>query len=153
MNGRKKAQEEQKGGEELVGMTDVEVTGSEQRIFQLCDIVREASFDLHKYLRHGHMEKVYENGLAIRLLKRGLEVKQQHPLAVRDQDGTELGHYAVDLLVEKVLIVEIKATSSIAQEHFAQILGYLRACGMEHGLLIKFGAPRLYIKKLYLSSL
>ena len=57
-------------------------------IFLLCDRVRETAFALHKYHRHGHAEKTYENGLAHRLRKQGLKVVQQHPLHVCDEDGT-----------------------------------------------------------------
>ena len=121
-------------------------------IFRLSDIIRETSFELHRYLRHGHLEKVYENGLAHRLRKAGLHVEQQHPLKVFDEDGTVLGDYFADLLVEKELIVELKACKTLANEHIAQLLGYLRACRIEHGLLINFGAPRLQIKKYALSD-
>ena len=66
-------------------------------IFALCDQIRETSFSLHRYLRHGHLEKVYENGLALRLRKTGLTLEQQHPLQVLDEDGTVLGDYLADL--------------------------------------------------------
>jgi hypothetical protein len=55
---------------------------SQDEIFALCDQIRETSFSLHRYLRHGHLEKVYENGLTHRLQKAGLHVKQQHPIKV-----------------------------------------------------------------------
>jgi GxxExxY protein len=58
---------------------------------ELCDIVRETSFALYKYLRHGHMEKVYERALVNRLTKQGIDVRPQHPLFVYDEDGTLLG--------------------------------------------------------------
>ena len=122
-------------------------------VFELCDRVREISFSLHVYLRHGHLEKVYENGLAHRLSKAGLAVEQQHALKVMDEDGTVLGEYYADLLVEGFLIVELKACKALANEHTAQVLGYLRACRREHGLLINFGAPKLEIKKYALSQL
>ena len=121
-------------------------------IFQLCDQIRETSFALHEYLRHGHLEKVYENGLAHRLRKLGLKVDQQFPLKVIDEDGTVLGDYCADLFVEACLIVELKACKAIAEEHIAQILGYLRACRIEHGLLINFGAPKLEIHKYVLTK-
>lgn len=121
-------------------------------VFILCDQIRETAFSLHQYLRHGHLEKVYENGLAHRLRKQGLDVRQQVPLAVYDEDGTVLGDYVADLLVEFPLLVELKAVKAIADEHVAQILGYMRACQIEHGLLINFGAPKLQIRKFVLSS-
>ncbi|MCB1234665.1 MAG: GxxExxY protein [Verrucomicrobiae bacterium] len=122
------------------------------KVFELCDIVRETSFALHRFLRHGHLEKVYENGLANRLKGQGIQVTQQTPLQVRDEDGTVLGDYVADLLVEDILIVELKAVKTIANEHIAQLLGYLRATRTEHGLLINFGAPKLQIRKFALSD-
>jgi GxxExxY protein len=113
----------------------------------LCDEIRQISFELHCYLRHGHMENVHENGLAHRLRKRGCQVIQQHPLAVYDEDGTELGYYFADLFVNNLLIAEIKAVRAFDDARIAQLLGYLRGSRIEHGLLINFGAPRLQIKK------
>lgn len=121
-------------------------------INELCDKVREASFALHRHLRHGHLEKVYENGLAHRLHKQGIEAEQQHPLSVFDEDGTKLGDYYADLFVEKRLIVELKALKAVTDEHVAQLLGYLRSSRIESGLLINFGAPKLYIKKYVLDK-
>lgn len=118
----------------------------------LCDIVRETGYDIHCYLHHGHLEKVYENALAHRLQKRGLEVKQQFPLSVYDEDGTPLGNYFADLFVDNRLIVEIKAAKTLADEHVAQILGYLRSSRVEHGLLINFGASKLQVKKYILTA-
>ncbi len=118
----------------------------------LCDIVRETSFDIHCFLRHGHLEKIYENALAHRLTIHGLDVKQQHPLKVFDQDGTLLGDYFTDLFIENRLIVELKASKALADEHVAQILGYLRSSRIEHGLLINFGSPKLQIKKYILTQ-
>lgn len=125
---------------------------SDQGIFQLCDTIRETAFSLHKYLHHGHLEKVYENGMLHRLRKIGLDVNPQFPLAVLDEDGTPLGDYFADLMVSGVLIVELKACRALDDSHVAQLLGYLRGCRIEHGLLINFGAPRLQIKKYVLSD-
>lgn len=125
---------------------------TQAQMFQLCDQVRETSFALQCYLRHGHLEKVYENGLANRLRQAGVQVKQQHGLHVLDEDGTVLGDYFADLLVEDELIVELKACKAITDEHVAQLLGYLRGCRVEHGLLINFGAPKLEVRKYVLSD-
>lgn len=121
-------------------------------IFQLCDQIRETSFALHRHLRHGHAEKVYENGLAHRLRRQNLAAVQQHPLHVFDEDGTLLGEFYADLFVSGQLIVELKAVRTLADEHVAQLLGYLRASHIEHGLLINFGAPVLQIRKYALSD-
>lgn len=116
----------------------------------LCDKIRETAFALHGYLRHGHLEKVYENGLAHRLRKLGLHVVQQCSLQVADEDGTVLGDYFADLFVEDCLIVELKACKALADEHFAQVLGYLRAANQRHALLINFGSAKFEIRKLVL---
>ncbi|MFI5356940.1 MAG: GxxExxY protein [Opitutales bacterium] len=120
-------------------------------IFQLCDRVRETGFSLHQHLRHGHAEKVYENGLSHRLQKQNLDVIQQHPLRVFDEDDTVLGDFLADLFVERQLIVELKAGCALVDEHVAQILGYLRASHIEHGLLVNFGSPKLEVRKFALS--
>jgi len=113
----------------------------------LLDTVRQTAYELHVYLKHGHLEKVYETGLAHRLRKIGIEVKQQHPIKVYDEDETLLGEYFADLLVNEMLIVELKATRAIAPEHEAQMIGYLRASRIKHGLLINFGSYKFEIRK------
>jgi GxxExxY protein len=100
----------------------------------------------------GHLEKVYENALAHRLPKHGLDVQQQHPLKVYDEDGTLLGEYYADLLVDGRLIVELKAAREIVDEHVAQILGYLKSSRQEHALLIIFGSHKFQIKKYILND-
>ena len=118
-----------------------------QPINQLCDIVRETSFAIHCYHRNGHLEKIYENALAHRLRKQGLEVRQQYPLSVFNEDGTLLGEFFADLFVENQLVVELKAARTVADEHVAQLLGYLRSSRIETGLLINFGSSILHVKK------
>ncbi len=118
-----------------------------EAINSLCDAVRECSFGLHKHLKHGHLEKIYENGLAHRLKKAGICVEQQAPVPVYDEDGTILGDMKADLFVANELIVELKAVRSVNDDHVSQLLGYLRSSGKRYGLLINFGSPRLYIKR------
>ena len=120
-------------------------------VFKLCDVVRETSYEIHKYLRSGFTEKIYENALAHRLKKRGLRAEQQQCVRVFDEDGTLLGLLRTDILVERALICEIKSCYSLVDAHTAQLLGYLRATRMRHGLLINFGGPKLEIKKYILT--
>jgi len=98
-----------------------------QTVMELCDVVRETAYAIHLYHGHGHLEKVYENALAHRLRKAGIEVAQQFPLTVYDEDGTVIGDYFADLLVGGRLIVELKACRALADEHTAQLLGYLKS--------------------------
>ena len=121
-------------------------------IGELCDTVRETAYAIHVYHGHGHLEKVYENALARRLRKTGLDVKQHHPLTVYDEDSVVLGDYFADLLIADRLIVELKACRALAEEHVAQLLGYLKSARIEHGLLINFGSYKFQIKKYALSQ-
>ncbi len=114
---------------------------------ELCGVIRQTAYEVHAYLSYGHLEKIYENALVHRLRKVGLEVIQQHPLNVYDEDGTLLGQFAADLFVEQIIVVELKAARMISDNHVAQLLGYLRASRIEHGLLCNFGAMRFQIRK------
>ena len=94
---------------------------------------------------------VDEQGRLYKIEDRSL-LKCSETISVYDEDGTALGDYAADLFVENLLIVELKACKGLAPEHTAQLLGYLRASRIEHGLLINFGAPKLEIRKFALSQ-
>lgn len=113
----------------------------------LCDMVRQTSYDIHVYHGHGHLEKVYENALAHRLRKAGLDVKQQEPIKVYDEDGTLIGDYFADLLIDNSLVIELKTAKTMAPEHEAQILGYLKSARQKHGFLINFGSYKFEIRK------
>jgi GxxExxY protein len=123
---------------------------NEKNILDLCDRIRQIAYELHGYLRQGHLEKVYENGLVHRLRQAGIKVEQQKPLRIHDVDGFTLGDYIADLLFEDCLIIEVKACKSLVDEHIGQVLGYLRASDHHDALLINFGAPRIQIRKLVL---
>jgi GxxExxY protein len=120
-------------------------------INELCRFVRETAYAIHVYHGHGHLEKVYENALAHRLGKAGLNVKQQHPITVFDEDRTIIGEYFADLFIEETLVAELKACRALANEHTAQILGYLRSSQREHGLLMNFGSYKFQIRKYVMS--
>lgn len=93
------------------------------QIMASCDQVRETAYAIHHCHGNGYLEKVYENALARRLHKAGLDVKQQHQLIIRDEDGTEIGEY------------------------YAQLMHYLKGSRKEHGLLINFSSYKFQIKK------
>ena len=120
---------------------------TDDEVMKLCDVVRETAFAIHAFLRSGHLEKVYENALISRLRKQGLKVEQQVALTVYDEDGTLIGNFIADLFIEDVLVAEIKACKGLVDEHTAQLLGYLRAARMRHGVLINFGAAKFQMRK------
>lgn len=114
---------------------------------ELTGKIRQIAFEMHNYFGSGFLEKVYENSLAHRLRKAGLKVDQQIPIAVKEEDGTVVGEYFVDLLVEGFLPVEVKAAKTLAPEHQAQVIHYLKAMRQELGLLINFGGKKLEFKR------
>lgn len=123
---------------------------TETQIHRLCTTVRAISLAAHRFLRHGHSEKIYENALVHRMRKHGLHVRQQQPVAVFDEDGASLGDVFADLLVENVLIIRVKAVRHLVDEHSAQVLGFLRASRLEHAMLINFGSPIIQFKTCFL---
>ena len=97
----------------------------------------------------GFLEKVYENTLAIELRKADLEVEQQKKTNVKCE-GDVVGDYIADFVVNKSVLLEIKATKSIDKVHQAQLLNYLTATGLGVGLVLNFGTSRLGIKRMVL---
>ena len=78
------------------------------RVFEICDTIREVGFAMHQYFGPVHLEKVYENSYVNRLQKTGLDVKQQIPIMVHDEDGTVVGEYVADLLATTQLLLKLK---------------------------------------------
>lgn len=117
---------------------------------ELIDTIRQTGFGAQVYFKNGYLEKVYENSLANRLRKKGLRVRQQHPLNVIDEDGTIVGEYFADLFVEEEVIVELKAVKQLNENHSAQILSYSKTSNTKHGMLLNFGAPKYQVEKFIL---
>jgi GxxExxY protein len=95
----------------------------------------------------GFLEKVYENALTKLLRDGGLAVQQQTCIDVHFR-GQTIGQYQADLLVERKVLVELKAVKNLLPEHQAQTINYLKATGKPVGLLINFGNPKLHIKRM-----
>lgn len=94
----------------------------------------------------GFFEKVYENALVHELGKIGLKVEQQKKIKVF-YDGVEVGNYEPDLLVEDLVIIELKTVKSLEERHKAQCLNYLKATGYKVCLLLNFGNPKVDVKR------
>jgi GxxExxY protein len=119
---------------------------------RMIELVRETAYAIHVFHGNGYLEKVYENALSHRLRKIGFEVIQQKPITIRDEDGTIIGEYFADLVVNNSLVIELKACKAVHDEHRSQVLHYLKATGIEHGLLINFGSYRFEIQKFIRSA-
>jgi GxxExxY protein len=107
-----------------------------------------AFFKVYNTLGYGFNEKVYENALAIELRKAGLKVVKQQEIVVY-YDGENVGDYRTDIVVNDVVIVELKAARELAEEHEAQLLNYLKATTLEVGLLLNFGVKAEHKRKIY----
>ena len=108
------------------------------QINDLTNQIIGAAIAVHRDLGPGLLESAYEACLAFELAKRGLRVEQQKPLPVHYQ-GVDLDcGYRIDLLVEKRVIVELKAVERLEPIHNAQLLSYLKLSGLRLGLLINF---------------
>ncbi len=104
------------------------------------------AFDVTKELGAGFLESVYEKALLLALRQKGLSAISQHPIKVMFR-GECVGNFYADLFVEEKVILELKTIKAIAPEHQAQIINYLNATGIEVGLLINFGNPKLEYKR------
>lgn len=98
-------------------------------------------------LGNGFLEKVYENALALELRKCGLQTDQQHGIKV-SYDGAVVGEFAADLLIEKKVLIELKAAKALDEAHMAQCLNYLKATGFSVCLLVNFGKPKVEIRRI-----
>jgi GxxExxY protein len=115
---------------------------------ELTGKILEASFQVIRELGAGFLEGVYQNALLVALRQKGIKAEPRVPLLVRFR-GEVVGEYFADLLVEGKVIVELKAVKALAPEHQAQIINYLKATGIEVGLLINFGNPKLEYRRLH----
>ena len=105
-------------------------------------------YGVYNALGYGFLEKVYENALVIRLQKAGLSVSQQHPIKIYF-DSVVVGEYYADLVVNDLVILELKAVEELVEAHDAQLINYLNATPYEIGLLLNFGPKPQVIRKAY----
>jgi len=112
--------------------------------------INGAVFEVNKVLGPGFLEKVYENALLLELRTRGLKVESQAPIKVHYK-GNVVGEYIADILVENRVIIEIKTVENLDRIHEAQLLNYLKAAGIQVGLLVNFKNPKADIKRLVLN--
>ena len=112
--------------------------------------INGAVFEVNRILGPGFLEKVYEKALLFELRRRGLKVENQVPINVNYQEEI-VGEYFVDVLVEKKVIVEIKTVETLDKVHEAQLLNYLKASGIQVGLLVNFKHPKADIKRMVLN--
>ena len=110
--------------------------------------ILRAYYRVYNRLGYGFLERVYENALFIACRDEGLDVRRQAKIDVYFE-GQRVGNYQADMIIDNVVIVEIKAAETLCAEHEAQLINYLRATSCEVGLLLNFGKKPQYQRKLF----
>lgn len=105
---------------------------------QLVNLIYAAAFEVREHLKEGYLESVYRNALMIELKMRGLKVQAEAPISVKYK-GYTVGEFRADIIVNDQIILELKAVREILQIHEAQLVNYLVATGIDHGILINYG--------------
>lgn len=108
----------------------------------------QSFYGVYNGLGYGFREKVYENALAIELRANGFQVCQQHEIIVYYY-GQEVGEYYADLLIDNLIIIEIKASRHLVEDNEAQLLNYRKATTFEAGLLFNFGIKPEFTRKVF----
>jgi len=114
----------------------------------LTDKVLKTFFDVYNELGYGFLEKVYQNALYLELKQRGLFVEAQKQIKVYYKD-VQVGEYYADLVVNDLIILELKAAESIIKEFELQLINYLRATHIEVGLLLNFGKTPEFRRRVF----
>lgn len=118
---------------------------------EITEKIIKAYYKIYNTLGYGFLEKVYENAMAIELRNMGFEVKCQYPINVFYE--TEIiGEYYADIVINDIIVIELKASSSLLEEHECQLINYLKATEIELGLLMNFGKEAEYKRKVFMNK-
>ncbi len=118
----------------------------EEAAYDLCGQIIGLAMKVHSKLGPGFLESVYRNALALELRKAGLKVELEKPISVY-YESELVGAFMADILVNETTIVELKAVQMLAKAHEVQLVNYLTSTGLDDGVLLNFGGPRLEYKK------
>ena len=114
----------------------------------LTEAILKVYFEVYNTLGYGFLEKVYQNAMYMELSSRNFNVEAQRQIKVQYK-GTVVGEYYADLIVNNLVIIELKAAECLVQEHEWQILNYLKATDIEVGLLLNFGKSPQFVRKIF----
>lgn len=122
---------------------------SDPTLDAMTEAIIGGAFAVGHTLGHGFLEAVYKNALAIELGAKGLSVAKERafPVYYREQ---RVGTYIADIVVNDMVVVELKVAEALSGGHAAQLLNYLKASGLPVGLLFNFGKPRVEVKRVIL---
>ncbi len=114
----------------------------------LTEKIIKAFYNVYNTLGFGFLEKVYENSMKIELMKMGLMVENQKNIKIHYLKY-EVGDYYADLIINDLVIVELKATENLCEENETQLINYLKATNIEVGLLLNFGKKAEFKRKVF----
>lgn len=117
---------------------------------EITEAIIGSAFEVHRILGYGFLEKVYQNAMQVELIKRGFRCKTETAIEVKYKNVL-VGDYRADLLVNEVVVVELKVAKNYQSADEAQLLNELKATGIKVGLLINFGRERVEFKRMVVS--
>ena len=132
------------------GEFNLETVEDKRRRYQFEELSKKiigVSIEVHRELGPGFLENLYEEALKIEFSEHNIDYESQKEIKIKYL-GAEIGMHRLDLLVEKKIIIELKAVKEFADIHFAQLRSYLKATGLKTGLLLNFSRPTLEIKRI-----
>ena len=112
------------------------------------DLILKGFYNVYNTMGFGFLEKVYEKALFLELNGLGLHCERQKPIHVQYKNEI-VGEYFADIMVDKCIILELKAVEFIVQEHELQLINYLKATDIELGLLLNFGKKPEFRRKIF----
>jgi len=115
---------------------------------ELSNQIIKCFYKVYNTLGFGFLEKVYENALMIELVRNGINAEKQRPIKVFYEKSI-VGEYFADIIVENFIILELKASEYIVEEHELQLVNYLKATNIEIGLLLNFGRKPEFKRKIF----
>jgi len=110
--------------------------------------ILNAFYEVYHELGYGFLEKVYQNALVIELKERGFTVTPQRRCLVYYK-GKEVGEYYADIIVNDLIVLELKACETISEHHKFQLLNYLKASSLELGFVLNFGKKPEFARKIF----
>lgn len=114
---------------------------------RLTNAIIGAAFEVHNELGGGLHEALYERALAIELQARGMRVETQ-VRGTMTYKGESIGQFAADMMVDGLVVVELKSAEAIVEAHVRQVANYARVLGLKVGLILNFGPPRVGVRRI-----
>jgi GxxExxY protein len=114
---------------------------------ELTDRIIGAAIRVHRELGPGFLESVYEEALAVEFSEQGIRFERQKPLPILYREH-HVGEHRLDFLVENAVVLELKAIADFENIHFAVVRSYLKAAGLDDGLLMNFATTKLAVKRI-----